>query len=258
MQTKKKKTVTSPDRSTCEILNAGATTIEDMLIYPPFLWAVPKKIPPQVSDLARLKTAYFWGLKNTTAIYTGSIHPKPLEGPIADPKGTQQIIHAAYILGWIQRAKTWPYHRNPRVFVACEPMKAPDAGGWIFMERKSTRNCHLFQTKIYTYAALPITHYVHFKELFSWSQDPTSSIWDFGSSLYLLSSVFFFKRFSHIKCASHTVDGRNPIPNHLGCIKPRNYWEQTLPTSTGEFTTFLLSTDPCMVYLPTWKPSKID
>lgn len=30
---KKKKTVTSPDRSTCEILNAGATTIEDMLIF---------------------------------------------------------------------------------------------------------------------------------------------------------------------------------------------------------------------------------
>lgn len=80
-----KKTVKSPERSTCDILNSGATKIEDMLI-PTIFVAVPKKShpkyqTPQDSKLAilRIKTPL-----PKIQVHYGSF-TLPLEGPIADP-----------------------------------------------------------------------------------------------------------------------------------------------------------------------------
>ena len=123
----------------------GETKMEDMRIFTHHFCGRSQENPhPNWSDLSRLKTWLFWGLKHHCIIqvqFTRN-HWRVQSLILRAPKKSY-----TYFMCESNRSKPDDFHHNPRVFVACEPMKAPDAGGWIFMERKSTRNCHLFCDK---------------------------------------------------------------------------------------------------------------
>ena len=150
---------------------------------PTIFVAVPQEIPPQlIRPLKSQKLAIL------TYSNTGSIHPKPLEGPIAFPKGTQKIIHyyyfivnaAAYILRWIQQGSRYMWTN--------EITRMPEAEFLWKVNRLGTAIC--FRQRYIPMPHACLKHYFHFEELFSWSQNPTSTIWDFGSSLFVIFCFF--------------------------------------------------------------------
>lgn len=59
---------------------------------PTIFVAISQEIPPPSIRPFQTQNWLFWGWKNTTASYRFN-SPFWLEGPIADPKGTQKIIH---------------------------------------------------------------------------------------------------------------------------------------------------------------------